>query len=464
MQTISLKSKKTIRFIVITLIAALTLLGVTPSFADKTEKIIGEETIKPSAVISWDDAPPVEGTSAILVNADNGDILFEKNAYELRNPASITKIVTCMVVLETMNLDDIITVDHDIVTEGTGIDIKKGETFTVEQLLYALMLDSANDAAEVLAVAAGGTIENFCEMMNERAERCGAVNTNFLNPHGLNGKGYENHYTTAYDLVLISQEAMKNETFRKIVSTYKYEIPETSVSPVRKLKNSNGCLAGKYKYAGTLGIKTGYTSSAGRCFCGWAKRGETNLIAITLNSTTHDTRFEDVISLWDYGFEKYYTYEAVPAGKNLGEIKVKRGETGKVNVAVLKDIDLTLNDGYNKKGISTEVVFNEKKVYAPIKKGDELGVIKVYKDNELVAKEPVCAVKNVDKGMFLSYIGIPDDKILLFIGILAGILLLILILTWAYRKNKHRKKLKKRAKINRNIRRREWEKEKNPFD
>ncbi|MBR1992846.1 MAG: D-alanyl-D-alanine carboxypeptidase, partial [Firmicutes bacterium] len=223
------------------LAAALFLTGVAPSFAEDSKS----SDIKPSAKISWDDAPTVEGTSAIVIDAGSGAVLYEKNSKEKRDPASITKIMTCLVVLETMELDEEVTaaVAYDPSTGGTGIKIEKGEVFTVEQLLYALMLPSANDAAEVLAIAAGGSIDNFCEMMNERAKRCGAKDTNFTNPNGLNVPAQPNHKTTAYDLTLISMEAMKNETFRKIVSTVDYKIPATNKSGAREITNTNRCLS-----------------------------------------------------------------------------------------------------------------------------------------------------------------------------------------------------------------------------
>lgn len=260
--------------------------------------------MSPSVRISSKDAPSVEGTSAILMDAGSGEILYEKNAREKRDPASVTKIVTCLVVLETMDMDEEVTaaVTFDPSTGGVGIKIKKGEVFTVEQLLYALMLSSANDAAEVLAIASGGSIENFCELMNERAKRCGAIDTGFSNPSGLNGEGYGSNVTTAYDLALISIEAMKNKEFRKIVSTVEYSIPATNMSGAREFINVNRCISdgettlenaekptdGKsFRYEGCLGIKTGYTRAAGNCFSGWAVKEDTELSAVIMNSSSY---------------------------------------------------------------------------------------------------------------------------------------------------------------------------------
>lgn len=474
-QIISSKSKKRIlKLTALILTAALFLTGVTPSFAEKSK----EADLDPSAEISWDDAPAIEATSAILVDAGSGEILYEKNAYEKRDPASITKMLTCLVVLETMELDDKVTVTQDVSNSGTSINIKEGEVFTVEQLLYALMLPSANDAAVVLAVAAGGSIDNFCDMMNERAERCGATDTHFTNPSGLNEPLQPNHRTTAYDLALIAMEAMKNKTFRKIVSTVDYTIPKTNKSKERNIVNVNRCLSdgqskfpqpeyiknpGAYRYEGTLGIKTGYTSVAGNCFCGWAQKDDTDLIAVVLNSSSYESRFEDTIALWDYGFSKYYTYTPMEAVKDIVDIPVKRGAKGHVNASVVEDLDITLNKEYKKKGITTETIVDEKPV-APVKKGDTVGTIVVYKDGTPVAEAELVAMADVEKGGLLSYIGIPDEDVPKFLIWLAVLAVTVLAVTKLYRQSKHRKKLRKKARINRNVRRKEWEKEKNPFD
>ncbi|MDO4744916.1 MAG: D-alanyl-D-alanine carboxypeptidase family protein, partial [Bacillota bacterium] len=441
-QTISSRNKKKIiKLTSIIIAAALFLIGVTPSFAENPEDI----KLKPSANVSWDDAPGIEGTSAILVDAGSGQILYEKNAYEKRDPASVTKIMTCLVVLETMELDDKITstINFNDAGGSVGIDIKKGEVFTVEQLLHALMLFSANDAAEVLAISAGGSIENFCDMMNERAAMCGAKDTNFTNPHGLNVPEQPEHRTTAYDLTLIAQEAMKNKDFRRIISTIEYKIPKTNKSKAREMFNINRCISdgeydenkyedialkGFYKYEGTLGIKTGYTSTAGDCFCGWVERDGTEFVSVVLNSSTHETRFADTIKLWDYGFEKYHTYTAASATDVIDEFRVRHGAKGKVAVSVADDFDITLNKDDKGKNITTEIVAKDKKIQAPIKKGQEVGTITAYNNSIAVAQKPLYAMEDVEKGGILSYIGIPNDRVFVFLlGVIAAIILLLVI-------------------------------------
>lgn len=474
-QTIFSRNKKRLASVI--LAAALFLTGVAPSFAAKDDAA----AMKPSAKISWEDAPAIEGTSAILMDAKSGEILYEKNAYEKRDPASVTKIMTCLVVLETLDLDEKITstIEQDSASSGTSILMKKGEVFTVEQLLYALMLPSANDAAIVLAEAAGGSVENFCDMMNERALRCGAKDTNFTNPNGFNEPIQPKHKTTAYDLAMITKEAMENKTFREIVSTVDYYIPKTNMSKKRAFRNSNRCISdgvskvplpdyvenkGFYQYKGALGVKTGYTSTAGSCFVGWAQKDDTDLIAVVLNSSTYESRFEDAIALWDYGFEKYYTYNIAYSGEILDEFRVKHGTKGEVAVALSEDLGVTLNKADKDPDITTKTDPYERKTKAPVKKGDELGTITVYKGNDAVEQRVLVAAENVEKGGVLSYIGIPDEDVPLFLASIVITLILIVVIYNVYRRHQYKQKKRRRAQINRDVRRKEWDKEKNPFD
>ena len=445
--------------ILLIMTAALALTGAVPSFAaaDNNSK---DGRMVSSAEIDWEDAPDVEGTSVIMIDGGSGEILYEKNAEERRDPASITKILTCLVVLENMDLDDEITVAEDYDGAGENIAVKADERFTVEQLLYAMMVGSANDAAEVLALAAGGDMETFCDMMNERAKECGAKNTSFTNPNGMNYAGQENHRTTAYDIAMIAREAMKNDTFRKIVSTAEYRIPTTNKSEARNIESTNPCLG---LYEGTTGIKTGTTSVAVYCFCGSAKKDDTELIVVNLNSG-REQRFSETIKLWDYGFSKYYTYKAAEGGKVLAEERVSRGDKRAVNVGVEEDFDITLNKGYDRKNISLKTDIDED-LKAPIKKGTEVGTITaVNRDGEAVAASPLIALENVDEGGILSYIGIADeDRLFFFAGLAAAVILFMIIVRIIKRMN-YRKNKRRRAQRQRNVRRREWEKERNPFD
>lgn len=451
---------------------ALILTGVAPSFAEE------KEAISASADIDWSDAPSIEGTSGIMIDAGSGAVLYEKNAYEKRDPASITKILNALVVLETLDLDKVVTVSiGEIDPSGTNISLKNGEEMTVEQLLYAMLLGSANDAADALAVAAGGSIENFCEMMNSRAKKCGANDTDFSNASGLTEYGRNDHTTTAYDIAMIAREAMKNPVFRKIVSTEKYTIPATNMSKARKVETTNLCLyedektvevngiKRHFKYEGTIGVKTGYTEAAGECFCGAAASGDTELITVVLNSSSKEQKFADTMALWDYGFSKYHTYAAAIANEPVETFRLWQGEKSGVAVTVADNMDITLNIEEDSSSIEIETEKNDLFITAPVEKGQVLGSIKAYnKEGDLIAESDLVAMSSIEKGGILSYIGIADeDRLSFFIGIIIFLLILMLI-RMVYVSMRRKRKKRRRAERNRKIRRKEWEREKNPFD
>lgn len=432
------------KLVAIVMITALTLSGVVPSFASGENK---------------KEAPEVTGTSAILIDAGTGQILYEKNSREKRDPASITKILNCLVVLENMDLDSEVKVPYKIEQIGNNIDLKKGEVLTVEQLLYAMMICSANDAAEILAVSTGGSIEEFCRMMNERAAECGAENTNFTNPNGLNGWGQENHRTTAYDLAMIAREAMKNQTFRKLVSTVSYTIPATNKSKERTLESTDPCIypEGKtvevdgkevsFSYEGMTGIKTGSTGTAGECFCGSAKRGGTELIGVSLNAADEFIRFTDVTNMLDYGFDNYFTYTAVSAQEPADDLWIFRGDKGRVKVGVKDDLDVTLDKGQDTDKLSVDIVTATKHLKAPVSKDDKLGTAEVRDSSgQLLASADVYALEDVKEGGPLSHIGIADEYVLFFI---TGVTVLILAIIIIIISNRRRREKKRRQRAER---------------
>lgn len=476
------------------LMAALFLTGIVPSSvtesvyaADRIDTTMGHGEkieLSPSVVIEdgFGEEPKLNATSAILIDAGSGDILYEKDVYDKRDPASITKVLNAMVVLDNLKLSEIYVIPDRLETVGHTVGLKKGEELTIEQLLYAMLLYSGNDAAEALAYATGGDMETFCSMMNEKAKACGAKNTNFTNANGLNNYGQENHRTTAYDLAMISREAMKNKTFRKIVSTKRYIIPATNKSKERKIRSTNALLYEKpFKmdgkvfdcyYKGTTGIKTGMTSVAGECFVGSAKRGNTELIAVILNAATAEDKFEDAIALFDYGFANYRTYTAAKSSDVLYELKVKKGSLAKVDLGIVDDMDITVNRDYEgAKNITTEIVFSEeyadsedaktnkkkiKWVKAPVKKGTVFGHLVAYNENgEAVAVQELIALETVHKGGILSNIGIADEELPLFFVILSMIVILLLILRITRNLRKEKRRKRRRAKRQRAVSRRE---------
>ena len=215
--------------------------------------------------------------SCILIEANTGKILYEKNSNDVRFPASTTKIMTAILTVENCNLDDVATVSHNAVYsipyDYTHASLKEGEELTIEQLLYALMIPSANDAAIVLAEHISGSVEEFAKLMNKRAEELGCKNTHFVNPNGIHSK---DHTSTSYDLALMGKFAMQNSIIRKIVSTTQFTLPATNKysKADRTFNNSNDLLStySRYYYEGTTGVKTGYTGEAGNCIIASAKK------------------------------------------------------------------------------------------------------------------------------------------------------------------------------------------------
>ena len=407
------------RLIVYILILAIACAQAAPAFAASAEK------------------PELAARSAIVMDAGTGKILFQKDAGTKRQPASTTKIVTCMLALDKLDLNKVITVRKDATRMGNIMEVKKGEQLTVEQLLYALMVYSANDAAVVLAEEMGGTVENFAKMMDKKARECGAKNSHFLNPNGLNWQGQEAHLTTAYDLAVITRRAMKNKMFRKLARTVDYTIPATNKSEARKLKSTNKCLWDAKpvkvddkvfvaKYKGTMGVKTGLTSTAGGCFVGAVDRNGTELISVVLYSGIED-RFDDTIKLWDYTLDKFYdTHVMVKKGERVGKVRVKRGAHRNVRAVAKIPAAITVPKGDDIKQVRAEFV--KMKLSAPVKKGDKVGTIKIYDGKKLMSVTDAVADKTIEQGGPLSYIGIPDwfAVVLLIAAILAVLIFAIL--------------------------------------
>ena len=243
----------------------------------------------------------ISARGAVLMEADTGEIIFRQNENARLPMASTTKIMTALVALESLPVDTKVKITSQSVgVEGSSIYLCEGESLTLEQLLYALMLESANDAAVAIAIAVAGSVEAFSEKMNARASSLGLTDTHFANPHGLYS---EEHYTTAYELAIITRAALQNPLFREISATDRKTIPLRGEEGVRLLLNHNKLLA---SYEGCIGGKTGYTQKAGRCLVSAAEREGVTLIAVTLNAPDD---WRDHTAMLDYGFA---LYEGVP--------------------------------------------------------------------------------------------------------------------------------------------------------
>lgn len=351
--------------------------------------------------------------AAILVEVSTGRILYEKNSTKQMYPASTTKILTAILVLENCNLEDIITVRetalNNIPNGYVTCNLQVGEELTVNDLLYALMIPSANDAAYVLAEHVAGSVEAFSTMMNDKARELGCTSTHFVNPNGIHN---DSHYSTAYDLYLIASYCMKNETFRQIVSTTEYTLPATDKYPEadRVLKTTNDLLKsgsrGYYKNA--IGIKTGYTSKAGNCLVAGAYRDGLEFIAVVLNGGTtnsgENARYADSKTLFNYAYDNFTLTKIIEKDSIVKTIEVEKAtkETKNLDLIIDESITVVNNKSIDMNEVIPEIKLKEE-IIAPINSGDILGTIK-YKVEDIEYSANLLAKNNVEKVDYNLYI------------------------------------------------------------
>ncbi|WP_415815869.1 D-alanyl-D-alanine carboxypeptidase family protein [Mesobacillus thioparans] len=251
----------------------------------------------------------VSARSAVLMEQESGRVLFEKDAHKVSRIASITKIMTAILAIESGKLDEKVKVsDRAVRAEGSSVYLKPGEKIRLEDLVYGLMLRSGNDAAVAIAEHVGGSVDGFVFMMNEKAQQIGMTDTHFANPHGLDD--HENHVSTAYDMALLTRYAMNNEEYKKISGTKVHRAPNPTETWDRVWKNKNRLLTEKYKYS--TGGKTGYTKRAKRTLVSTAKKGDFEMIAVTLNAPDD---WNDHIQLFETAFSDYDIAEILSKGK-----------------------------------------------------------------------------------------------------------------------------------------------------
>lgn len=359
--------------------------------------------------------PEVLSEAAILVNSNTGKVLYEKQSHAKMYPASTTKIMTAYIALQKLDLSQEIAASSTAVaveSDSSKMGLLVGEILTAEQLLYALMVQSANDAANVLAEAVSGSIPDFVSLMNDTAQQLGMQNTQFANPHGYHD---ENHYTTAYDMAILAQEAMKNEKFCEIVGTTSYTFPPTNkCDEERKFTNRNRMINPRadlvYRYSYATGIKTGSTSAAGQCLVGSATRSGMSLISVVFKAPENqpERSFVDTKRMFEYAYSKY-RIRTVQKGDELASTCMVKWAFGKRHLILKTNEDVkTL---LPKENYVADLLTNEITIYddivAPIKEGDELGEIRYYYDNEQVAVGKLYATRNVRRSyvkQFFSYV------------------------------------------------------------
>lgn len=341
------------------------------------------------------------GEGAVLINQESGQVLFNKNAHSPYYPASTTKVLTAIIILEDLPLDEKVTIDaQSPFAGGSSIALEPGEVLTVEQLVYALMIASANDAAEALAIHHSGSIEAFIEVMNTRAASLGAINSNFENPHGLPNA---DHLSTAYDLAMITKHAMENERFKSIVTTRRYEIPPTNIKKeTRYLNSTNSFFEGMVgsntlitvrgkkvpiAYPYVIGVKRGYTDAAQSCFIGAATIEDKTYISVVLKSIGNDM-YQDTRLLLDLGLFGTQTHTLNASQEVIETISLNNKRKTQIPAIIQSRIVVDLPISQTIEALEKKITFNTT-IDLPIKKGEVLGTLSYYLGDQLLVSTPL---------------------------------------------------------------------------
>ena len=362
------------------------------SVTENTENIVEKSDMESKSVID------INGASAVIMEAETGKILFEKNADEALSPASMTKIMTMLLVVEAIDkgfvsLNDQVTISENSAgMGGSQVYLEKGSVATVQELLTSVAIASANDGAVALAEKIGGTEENFVAMMNKRAKELGCTNTNFKNPHGLDEEG---HAASAKDMALIARELVKHEEILELTKTYETTLTHQNGKSIW-LVNTNSLIR---FYSGLDGLKTGYTENAGYCLTGTMERNNMRLITVVMKANSKEERNTDTINMMEYAFSMFYKDKLLDKNKSLGEIFIDDSKTRNVKYYLKNDVSIVLNK--ERTNIDYEYDIKLDKVTSPIKKGEKIGSLILHFDNEDIEYD-LTVNENIEKSSFFG--------------------------------------------------------------
>ena len=335
--------------------------------------------------------------SVILVEATTGRVIYEKNADEVRPPASMTKMMTCILGLENLFPEEKIKISRNAAnTEDSMLYLQENDALSAHDLLRGMMLVSDNGGAVAVAESVAGDVKNFANLMNEKAKEIGCEHTNFENPNGL-PNNY--HVSTARDMAKISMYCLQNLDFRDIVGTQRETIH--LLEPVKsefKVENTNKLLG---TYRGATGLKTGWTIAAGGCLAASAKRGDVELIAIVMHAPDTETRFTDAATLLDYGFERVTSIYGVDKNQADKKVFVRHGKKGSIEVGLQDDLNYALLKDEYKQNLTVDYDL-PKVIDGGIKAGDVVGTADLKYNGKVVASVPFVAKEDVEEGFSFS--------------------------------------------------------------
>lgn len=364
--------------------------------------------------------PDIQAKAALLVDANTGAIVYAKNEHQELYPASLTKIMTALLVVEAidkgqLSLDQEVTASSTIEsldTDGSTANIKPGEIMTVEQLLYCMLVVSANEACVILAEAVSGSVDAFVDQMNEKAQALGCENTHFVNPTGLHDS---QHYTSAWDLYLITKEALTHKDFVRISDTGDITLPATNLHEARALHSTN-YLISVWRSRGYInknahGIKTGSTSEAGHCLVSSAAKGSLSFISVVLGCdrlTLEDGEirtmsFYETNRLFQWGFDNFSYKTILTADEYPKEVAVSLSKIDHVTVHPARDVEILMPNDLEPEDLDRTITLNSDPVEAPITTGDKLGTIQLSYQGTVYATEDLLALNDVEASRLLTF-------------------------------------------------------------
>ncbi len=337
--------------------------------------------------------------SAIMIEATTGEILFQKNANEKLAPASMTKMMSMLLIMEeiekgNLKWDEEITASENASKMGgSQIFLKAGEKMTVTDMLKGIAIASGNDATVAMAERIAGSEENFVKKMNAKARELGLKNTNFVNSTGLTA---DNHYSSAYDMSLIAKELIKHEKILEFTGTYEDYLRKDTDNPFW-LVNTNRLVR---FYQGVDGLKTGFTDEAGYCLTATAKKDNMRLITVVMNEPTTSSRSSDTTKMLDYGYNVYTVKNIIDENAVIDKVKVSLGKELEVNIVPKETITILSKKTDEKRDISYDVKLD--KIVAPINRGDKVGIINIIEDGKVLSTVEATVQKDIPKANFLT--------------------------------------------------------------